>query len=68
MDHPWPAIAAGLPFVFTGVRLDGAASREGVPRNEQAMVAEPDSLRSARRGDAGLAQPRSRRSTTVVER
>jgi murein DD-endopeptidase MepM/ murein hydrolase activator NlpD len=38
MDHPRVLIAAGLPFAFTGVRLEGAGAA-GVPANRQAMLA-----------------------------
>ncbi|HEX2034348.1 MAG TPA: M23 family metallopeptidase [Chloroflexota bacterium] len=41
-DHQLAFVAAGLPFVFTGVRLEGAegtVAGDGVPANEQAMVA-----------------------------
>jgi murein DD-endopeptidase MepM/ murein hydrolase activator NlpD len=41
MDHRWPFVAAGLPFVFTGVRIDGPAG-QGVPANKQIMMADPD--------------------------
>jgi Peptidase family M23 len=39
MDHPRPFVAAGLPFVFTGVWIDGSARREGVPADGQVMIA-----------------------------
>lgn len=41
MDHPWFFIAAGLPFVFTGVSIDGSAPGEGMPGNGQVMVVKP---------------------------
>ena len=40
MDHPGVLIAAGLPFAFTGVRLEGEGAA-GVPANNQALVASP---------------------------
>jgi Peptidase family M23 len=39
MDHARPTVAAGLPFVFTGVRIDGSPPGEGVPADGQVMVA-----------------------------
>jgi murein DD-endopeptidase MepM/ murein hydrolase activator NlpD len=39
MDHPRPFVAAGLPFVFTEVGIDGSARREGVPADGQVMIA-----------------------------
>jgi murein DD-endopeptidase MepM/ murein hydrolase activator NlpD len=46
MDHPRPFVAAGLPFVFTGIRIDGSEPRDGVPANEQVMVADDLDLRA----------------------
>ena len=39
-DHRWPLVAAGLPFAFTGVDLEGPGD-DGIPANEAAMVATP---------------------------
>ena len=41
MDRARPLIAAGLPFVFERVRIKGKTEREGVPGNDEVMVAEP---------------------------
>jgi murein DD-endopeptidase MepM/ murein hydrolase activator NlpD len=40
MDHRWPVVAAGLPFVFTDVSIDGSAPTDGLPANEEIMVAD----------------------------
>jgi murein DD-endopeptidase MepM/ murein hydrolase activator NlpD len=37
MDHRWPYVAAGLPFVFTDVSIDGSAPTDGLPVNEAIM-------------------------------
>lgn len=41
MDHPRPAIAAGLPFVFVDVSIAGSPPGEGVPASAEVMVAGP---------------------------
>ncbi len=56
MDHPWPLIAAGLPFVFTGVSIEGSV-RDAVPANDQVMVAKPDPLPSAPQTPASPHRP-----------
>lgn len=53
MDRPRPLVAAGLPFVFAGVRIQGSADGEGVPANEEAMV--------AKRGEPAPQRPASAR-------
>ncbi|HEY0359001.1 MAG TPA: M23 family metallopeptidase [Mycobacteriales bacterium] len=45
MDRPWALIAAGLPFVFTDVRIEGSGDSVGIPRDGEIMVA-PDEDRS----------------------
>ena len=35
MDHRWPLIAAGMPFVFTGADIDDQDSAAGVPANDR---------------------------------
>jgi murein DD-endopeptidase MepM/ murein hydrolase activator NlpD len=42
MDRPTPFTAAGLPFVFTDVDIEGSRNGGGVPANEEAMVAALD--------------------------
>ena len=39
MDNPRPFLAAGLPFEFADVSIDGSSPRNGVPANEKMMVA-----------------------------
>jgi murein DD-endopeptidase MepM/ murein hydrolase activator NlpD len=39
MDHRWPIVAAGVPFVCAGVSIDGGPPTDGVPANESVMVA-----------------------------
>jgi murein DD-endopeptidase MepM/ murein hydrolase activator NlpD len=39
MDSPRPALAAGLPFVFADVSIEGSPPAAGVPANEQTMLA-----------------------------
>ncbi|MGW3651213.1 M23 family metallopeptidase [Streptomyces sp. NPDC000878] len=39
MDHRRPLVAAGLPFVFTEVSVDGGEPGEDVPADGQTMVA-----------------------------
>lgn len=38
-DHRSPSIAAGLPFVFQDVSIDGSERRDGVPGNEEYLEA-----------------------------
>jgi murein DD-endopeptidase MepM/ murein hydrolase activator NlpD len=38
-DHRIPYVAAGLPFEFSDVSIDGGAPGDGVPRDEQIMEA-----------------------------
>jgi len=39
MEHPRPALAAGLPFVFADVSIADSPPKAGVPANKQTMVA-----------------------------
>jgi len=39
MDHPWPLVAAGLPFTFVDVEIGKAGTTTGLPANEEAMNA-----------------------------
>ena len=57
MDHPWPLIAAGLPFVFTGVSIEGSARHDALPANDQVMVATPDPLPSTPQSPASPHRP-----------
>ena len=41
MDRPWVFVAAGLPFVFAGVSIDGSRERDGVPGNDQVLLVPP---------------------------
>lgn len=56
MDHRWPFVSAGLPFVFTGVRIDGTVG-EGVPGNRQLMVVTHDPPRSYPETPSNAHQP-----------
>ena len=38
MDHPSPLVAAGAPFVFADISVDGREPGEGVPADGQTMV------------------------------
>lgn len=38
MDHRWPLVAAGLPFTFSAVSIDGREVKDGVPADCQTMV------------------------------
>jgi murein DD-endopeptidase MepM/ murein hydrolase activator NlpD len=40
MDHPTPLLAAGLPFAFEGIRIDGRAPEVAMPANEETFVAD----------------------------
>jgi hypothetical protein len=38
MDHRWPFLAAGLPFVFTAVSADGQVREAGIPADEEFII------------------------------
>jgi murein DD-endopeptidase MepM/ murein hydrolase activator NlpD len=38
-DHPRPLLAAGPPFAFEGIRIDGRAPEVAMPANDETFVA-----------------------------